>query len=148
MTRDGPGAATWENVTLGAEPVLGFEESGFHAPEQIEGAPGRWTNGLATLKVPLSPRALPRRLEIETTAPGRRGARLRLRANGEELWHGRVPPDTWAQTFDLEKVRMERELLIELASDTFTPAERYEGSTDERRLGVAVRGIRLTSRDR
>jgi hypothetical protein len=36
-------------------------------------------------------------------------------------------------------------LVIELESDTFTPADRVEGSTDERTLGVAVRGIRLTA---
>ena len=39
-------------------------------------------------------------------------------------------------------------LLLRLESDTFSPAEKHEESPDVRDLGVVVRGIRLTTRDR
>jgi hypothetical protein len=42
---------------------------------------------------------------------------------------------------------MDDVLLIELESDTFSPADEHPESRDTRRLGVAVRGIRLTARD-
>ena len=140
-SRDAGNAAAYEGVTLGAEPVLGFEESGFYLPERIEGAPGRWTNGEATLRVPLDPRRPPRLLELETMAPGRKGARLRVLANDTELWNGRVPPDAWSKTFSLADVPMNDLLLLELESDTFSPAESHPDSPDTRSLGVAVRRI-------
>jgi hypothetical protein len=136
---------SYEGVTLGVEPLFGFRESGFHLPEEFGGAPGRWTKGTATLRVPLDPRNLPRILEIETIIPGRDGARLRVVTNGTELWRGRVPSDGWSKTFSLEQVPMVDELLIKLKSDTFSPAESLPGSRDARRLGVVVRGIRLTA---
>jgi hypothetical protein len=145
--RDSWGARAYEGVTLGAEPVIGFEESGFYEPERIEGTPGRWTKGDATLSVPLDPRKPPRLLQIETIAPGRDRVRLQVLANGIELWDQRISPGPWSKTFSLEQVPMNDELFIELKSDTFSPAERHPDSTDERRLGVAVRAIRLTARD-
>jgi hypothetical protein len=148
MAPDREDVAAYEGVTLGAEPVLGFDDSGFYLPGQIEGAPGRWTNGSATLRVPLSSRNLPTLLRIETAAPGRKGARLRVLANGVELWNQRIPPETWSKTFELEQVPMNDVLLIELESDTFRAADEHEYSPDVRDLGVAVRAIRLTARDR
>jgi hypothetical protein len=135
----------YEGVTLGAESVLGFEDSGFHLPETFDGAPGRWTDGSATLRVPLRGRKPPRRLAVETLAPGRDGARLQVRANGVELWRGRIPSELWSRTFGLEQVPLGDELLIELESDTFVPAESLPKSRDTRRLGVVVRGVRLTA---
>ncbi len=140
-------ARDYEGVTLGADYRRGFEESGFHLPEQIEGVPGRWTDGAATLRVLLDRRKLPKLLELETMAPGRDGAQIRVLANGVELWHQKISPDPLSKTFSLEQVPMTDELLIELKSDTFTPAQKDPQSRDERRLGVAVRGIRLTARE-
>ncbi len=135
----------YEGVTLGAERVLGFEDSGFHLPESFEGARGRWTDGAATLRVPLSPDDRPRRLAIETVAPGRDGAHLRILANGVELWQGWIPAAPWSETFRLDTIPLDDELLIELESDTLRPSESQEGSGDTRGLGVVVRAIRLTA---
>ena len=63
-------ARDFEGVTLGADYRRGFEESGFHLPEQIEGVPGRWTDGAATLRVLLDRLKLPKQLELETMADG------------------------------------------------------------------------------
>jgi hypothetical protein len=147
QARARPAAEAYTGVTLGAEPVSGIQETGFHRVEQIGGTPARWTNGAASLQVPLDPANLPQSFEIETAAPGRTGARLQLLANGVELWHQKTPPHAWTQTFSLEQVPMEDELFIELNSDTFVPAESLEGSGDQRRLGVVVKGIRVQARE-
>jgi hypothetical protein len=141
-------AGAYEGLTLGVDLQPGFQESGFHSSEQIEGAPGRWTNGAATLKIPIEPKNPPRLVRIETVAPGREVAQLQVLANGFELWNEPVSAAPWSKTFRLEQVPMNDVLLIELRSDTFSPAERHPESPDVRRLGVAVRGIQLTARDR
>jgi hypothetical protein len=140
-------AGAYEGLTLGVELRSGFQESGFYSSEQIEGAPGRWTNGAATLKIPIDPKDPPRLLRIETIAPGREVAQLQVLANGLELWNEPVSADPWSKTFRLEQVPMNDVLRIELRSDTFSPAEEYPESPDMRRLGVAVRGIHLTAHD-
>jgi hypothetical protein len=140
-------AVSYEGVTLGAEPKFGFQEVGFYLPERFLGVPGRWTNGDAALKVGFGPANPPQLLEIETMVPGRDGAQLQVLANRIELWNQRVPPDLWSKTFKLEHVPLNKVLLIELISDTFSPGEKHPDSEDKRRLGVAVTRIRLTARD-
>jgi hypothetical protein len=68
-------------------------------------------------------------------------------ANGVELWNQWIPGDVWSKVFSLEQIPLEEALLIELKSDTFSPAESLPGSSDKRSLGVMVRGIRLTARE-
>jgi hypothetical protein len=135
---------TYEGVTLGVRPLPGIQEFGFHLPEDFGGVPGRWTNRVATLRVPLGPGSPPRVLGVDLLVPGRDGARLQLLANGVELWSGWVPSEGWSRSFRLEPVPVRRELLIKLKSDTFVPAESLEESGDRRTLGVVVRGIRLS----
>ena len=129
---------SYEGVVLGADPKFGVQEAGFHLPENFLGAPGRWTNGFAALKVRFDPESPPKMLEIETIVPGRDGALLQVLANRVELWHEKIPSVPWSRTFKLDPVPMNDQLLIELKSDT---------SQGKRRLGVVVRGIRLTAHD-
>jgi hypothetical protein len=144
----GLGGVAYEGVTLGAKRRLDLQESGFYREESFQVGPGRWTNGAASLRVPLDSRSLPRTLEIETFVPSREGTRLQVLANGVELWHRPVPAGAWSRTFSLEDVPLGDELLIELNSDTFSPAESRRGSNDRRVLGVVVTGIRLGRADR
>ena len=139
------GSAVVEGLTLGAAQVLGVPESGFYGPERFDAMPARWTNGTARLRILLDPRHLPTRLEVATAAPNRDGALLRVTANGVDLWSGPIPPESWSQSFDLAGVPMRKILNLELASDTFRPADTIEGSTDPRTLGVMVRSIRLSA---
>jgi hypothetical protein len=98
--------------------------------------------------VPLVAGHRPHALEIDVVAPTRKSARLRVNANGIELWQGSVPPSGWSATLALDRVPLTDELRIVLESDTFTPAVRSGSSDDARRLGVMVRAIRLQSRSR
>ncbi len=134
---------SYVGLTFGTEPVPGFREVGFHPPELFDDKRARWTNGAAKLSVPMDPQHLPQSLEIEASAPGRHATRLQILANGVELWHQRIPDHGWSQTFSLEGVELSDTLLLEFHSDTFTPSESLEGSTDHRILGVVVNGLRL-----
>ncbi len=80
---------------------------------------------------------------VATAAPGRDRARLTVRANGIQLWNRPIPPDPWSRSLDLAGVALGNELVVELDSDTFCPADTPDGSTDHRTLGIMVRQIRL-----
>lgn len=136
--------SSYLDKTLGHEPIRGVGESGFHATETLDRQPVRWTNGAATLEVPLDPQSLPRWLEIEVAAPGRSGVRLLVLANGVELWQSPVSEQGLSTRLDLDKVPRGDSLQIELRSESFIPAQTVPGSTDSRRLGVLVKGLRLT----
>jgi hypothetical protein len=143
--RDRLAAAVSTGMTIGLEPIFGVPESGFYRPELVGGEPARWTDGAATLTVPLNPGNPPRQLEIETSAPGRDLVHLQVLANDAELWNGPIPAERWSHALELGGVPASDTLLIELNSDTFVPAEVREGANDRRKLGFAVRGIRLTA---
>ena len=128
---------------LGAERRADLQEAGFYRQEVFDGAPGRWTNGAATLSVPLDPQRPPRWLEIETLAPGPDRADLQMLANGVELWNQPIPRHRWRKRLPLNRVRRGNALVIELKSNTFSPAGRQPSSGDRRRLGIVVLGIRL-----
>ncbi|MGB5160083.1 MAG: hypothetical protein WBO69_11450 [Thermoanaerobaculia bacterium] len=135
--------ANYLTATLGAAPAFRVQESGFYAQEWLQGAPARWTNGAAKLRVPLDPAHMPRDLEIDTVAFNRDEVQLQVVANGVELWNQSIPAEGWSGSFELEQVPLHDELLIELNSDTFTPSEGPSGPVTQRHLGVIVKGIRL-----
>jgi hypothetical protein len=135
--------AEYAGIRLGAEPRFRIQESGFHAQEWVNGAPARWTDGAAKLRVPFDPGHPPRSLEIEIVAYDRDRVVLQVMANGIELWNREIPPEGWSKSFDLEHVPLGDSLLIELNSDTLTPLEDPAGPSTGRSLGVMVKGIRL-----
>jgi hypothetical protein len=139
------GSAVVGGLTLGTAQVLGVPESGFHRPESFGSMPARWTDGTARLYILIDPERPPARLEVATAAPGRKDARLRVTANDVDLWSGPIPSGPWSRSFDLADVPMRDALNLELASDTFRPAETVGGSKDHRTLGVMVRSIRLSA---
>jgi len=128
--------------------VWGTKIQGFLSQECIEGRPCRWTNGRARVAVPLDPRFPPGQgLEIELSTSNPLGAGLCVRTNGTELCRDRVLVDEiWSKTVRFPKGLWHCQwLVVELLSDTFVPREAIKGSNDERRLGVLVRKIGLTS---
>ena len=135
---------------LGAERVRGVAESGFYNTEWGQSdEPFRWTNGSARLIVPFGgpvPVALHVRLGLGVPKP----TKLTIRANGTPLFDETVKPQTeWARTFDLAGVVTDSPLTIEIVSDTFIPSGAKNQGTDDRDLGVCVRGVTLldTARD-
>ena len=125
---------------LGVRRVAGVEESGFHNTEGGRTAdPFRWTDGSARLVVPFdgpAPTALHVRLGLGVPRP----TRLTIRANDAPLFDEAVPPQTeWSRRLELPRPVAASPITIEILSDTFTPSQ----ATDDRTLGVCVRGITL-----
>ena len=134
--------------TLGSE--LGpsnhwlVRESGFYRTEAQGTA--RWTDGNAVLHVPIAEDEAADRLEIDLLWTGPLGATVEIFYNDHSLFSEYVPSGEWQRTFDLPAASdIGGEAEIRLESSTFVPADVMEGSTDQRTLGIMVRGLRLLS---
>ena len=145
-SREALAEAATAGLLLGASQVLGYPESGFYGAERHGDSAARWTNGAASLRIPMHRTHRPGRLEVATVVPGRDWTNLRVRANGVVVWDGSVASGPWSRSFELTGVALGDELLVELLSETFCPAEMIDGSTDRRTLGVKVLSIRLLPR--
>jgi hypothetical protein len=145
------GGPSFIGILLGSQQVPGVEESGFSMQEFGRDQPFRWTDGNARLVIPLRkgeppPKGLLVRLRVHRLG-AKKGAHVRIVANGRELFSGAIPRDASEKTLDLAGVEMGQEVAVQIESDTFVPAGSLEGdgrvSTDERTLGVQVLGVLL-----
>ena len=119
-------------------------ETGFYNTE-AEGM-ARWTDGNAVLHVPIPDDEVADRLAIDLLWTGPLGATIEIFYNDQSLFNGFVPSGEWQRTFDLPATSdTGDEVEIRLESSTFVPADVMEGSSDERTLGIMVRGLRLLS---
>jgi serine/threonine protein kinase/WD40 repeat protein len=130
---------------IGNQVVPGVQEEGLFGPETTKAlGTFRWTNGAAKLTAQLEtekPRAL--HVLLGMTVP--RTPRVTIKVNGRTLFEEQVPvAQSWARTFDISDMRLGREMVIEILSDTYVPADINRGS-DRRTLGVCLRGITLLS---
>ena len=136
------------NITLGNKRGLGIGESGFYGQEFLDKTPVRWTNGAAKLIVPLKETRLPSAMLIDIGPTGiDNEKRLKILANGHMLFDGHIPDKGFSQSFSLFDVTLGKQLTIELLSDTHIPRETIKGSSDNRTLGIFVKGIRLLDHD-
>lgn len=116
-------------------------ESGFHRTEAAGAA--RWTDGRAELQVPIRQGEAPERLAIDLMWTGPLGATIDIVYEDHTLFSGYVPNGEWQRTFPLPTIPSTDEVEIRIESSTFVPVDVLEGSSDERTLGVMVRGLRL-----
>jgi hypothetical protein len=128
---------------FGCEPIPGVEESGFLKPEQLDGRPFRWTNGLAKLVVPIDKNNPPRSMDVNFRLGKAKGTLLQIYVNDQRLYDQVVPRGDFIKSFDLAKIKLGGEVTIKLVSDTWFPRIEEPGSGDPRALGVDVRAIRL-----
>jgi hypothetical protein len=129
------------DTSLGWRWFPGVWESGFHASERDRAGRFRWTDGRATLVVPVN--EFPARL-ITHLSPSRPDANVRIIVNGVELWDGAYPGGR--RSLDLAACPVSDWVTIQLMSDVIVPRDHTPESRDERRLGVAVREVRLATR--
>lgn len=127
---------------FGVAPIPGTTESGFHGPELLDGKPARWTDGDARLQLSLGAGAPPRSIRVDLAGPSP-ATTLEVVVNGKSLLKESVPAGTWSTTKPLDGVTLGRVLSVELRSGTFVPHEKNAASSDARRLGVMLSGIRL-----
>jgi hypothetical protein len=117
-------------------------ETGFHNTEAAGTA--RWTEGNATLQIPIPEGEPPGRLVVDLMWTGPAGATIEVVYDDHSLFSGYVPSGEWQRTFSLPPTPNARdEVEIRLESSTFVPADVMEGSADQRTLGIMVRGLRL-----
>ena len=137
------------NVVLGCARVDGVEESGFHYQEYNGSEPFRWTNGAATLLIPID--TPPQRVWVSgvTLRPDFDPVTFEILVDGNSVFEGVVPPGKWEKTLDLASHPFSEQVMIELRSDTFVPEGVMDGgaNTDMRELGLQIRGIMLQHDD-
>lgn len=132
-------------VRFGARPSWLAPEAGFHGQETSGGQPVRWTDGNATIRIPVFGGRTDRiRLDLASAAPG--GTKLRITVQGRDVAEINVPSEGWSGLIQIPLAES-GEVTIELASSTFVPAEVLPSSNDTRVLGVMVRGIILVPED-
>jgi hypothetical protein len=133
-----------EDMPLGVREVAGVAEAGFHGPEMVAGRLCRWTNGAASLTVPLGG-PVPRALALSAWIPERPEYWVRVTVNGKTLFDGPVRQGSfWSRELSLEGVELKENARIELESSTFFPPS----PTDRRTLGIRLTRLSLlTDRD-
>ena len=117
-------------------------ESGFHNEDVATEEIGRWTDGDATIAIPLTSFApVPEALVVRLHAREPNGAQLVIDANGLTIFDAHVPGGESALRVPLPSaLRGANVLTLRFISDTFTPAD-TDSSGDRRRLGIFLRGV-------
>lgn len=126
--------------------VIATGLDGCYVQEFLHGIPVRWTNGNARLEVGLSQNRLPKAISVDIASTGGvKEKKIRLFVNGYELFNGQITDGGFSQIFSLAGVPLEGEerLTIELMSDIHVPSQVIKDSSDNRALGVLLKGIRL-----
>src|SRR5262245_4508934 len=139
------GAKSYADVPLGVANVPEVMEAGFHGPNVNSGQPSRWTNGAASLTVPLGGK-VPRLLALTLEIPDLPKYRVNVSVNGHKLFDDEVPPnDLWSTELLLEGLNLGESSHIELNSSTVVPADSDPKSLDRRKLGVNVKRLILVT---
>ncbi len=126
--------------------MLGLEHDGFFAAERWSEGVVRWTDGDARITIPIDPRLMPRALHLKILKSGPRGARLRITANGNEIfdqWVPRIRGTSWQRRVSLAGLAPADQLELRLRSGTHIPRREFHASDDGRRLGLALHELRL-----
>jgi glycosyltransferase involved in cell wall biosynthesis len=110
---------------------------GFYGAERDGEEMLRWTNGHATLKIPLTSNQTPVRLQISTLAE----TRLEIRLNGQAIHTVDLQPDGSRLPIELAaKADRTGMAMIDLTNEAHPQPI---GSRDTRSVGVALRGIEI-----
>ena len=136
------------NNVIGNKKSLGIREFGFYPQEFIGSTPVRWTNGKGILVIPIDEKRKPKEVDIDIASTGTgKSKKIKIIANGYKLFEGEIPDGGWSHTVSLAHVPLGKELILELLSDTHIPKDIIKGSSDVRKLGVFVRGIKFLDKN-
>jgi hypothetical protein len=137
------GTQEYVNVPLGGDFVPGVEEAGFYKADKEGDSSVRWTTGAAQLKVPVRQKR-PRALVVTMDVPEQLKDRLGIVVNGRKLVDEPAQAkNNWTRNLSLDGVDFQEQLLIEVRSSTWIPAQAIVGSTDQRALGVRLKKVLL-----
>jgi hypothetical protein len=131
------------DTMLGHRWIPAIAETGFYEDENDAAGPFRWTNGRATMVIPLKNKDRPQSLLVQLDRPQDRWLQISVdhREVLKEQGGSRGEAIAWERTIDLSGLELGKEVIVEIASDTRPePTEATRGE-----LGVRVRGIKLLS---
>jgi choline-sulfatase len=120
-----------------------IRESGVYPPRlHAKDVTVRWTDGAA--EVVVGSLEDPGGLWVDIAWTGPRSTRLEIRVNQQTLFSGTVPSGAWSRALSLDGVDLGyEETSIEIMSDSFVPSKVIPGNTEDNRLGVAIRSLRI-----
>ena len=122
----------------------GVDSAGLYPQEWWGDRPARWTDGAASLVIPIDQARPPKGLELSLLHTGPQGAALEILVNGCQLFEQELPPGEESLTMGLSPCALDGDRLkIDLISSTFVPAKVNPKSTDQRHLGVAIESLTL-----
>jgi hypothetical protein len=128
---------------FGAATPPGVTATGFYPAESWPIGAVRWTNGQASIQIPvLKPAFAARNLYVDIASVGPSRNRVVISANGRELFSGKLGKGRSRLLLSLENVPAESPLDVQIQSRTFVPAE-SSTSADARTLGVALHDLRV-----
>lgn len=128
------------DVNIIEENVIGIQRSGFYSLENVNDELAVWTNGNASIIIPIED-CSPHRLTIDIFEG--MGMNFKLIVNGVELDNISLPYGKWSNTYNLASLAFQDCIEIGLISGTFVPAKSHAASTDYRTLGIMVQKISL-----
>lgn len=152
--KDSSGWALWEMEdccstthlsaqNCGGTRVDGIKDKGFHETESWPAGQVRWTNGHASLLIPVAKGELAAsNLFLDVVSVGPQANRVAIVANGHQIFSGKLPRGRSRLVLPLANVPSANNLDLRIDSKTFIPAEAGD-STDKRELGIAIRSLRL-----
>ena len=133
------------DVPLGGKYVPGVKEAGFSFHEAYGDQSCRWTDGSATMTIPLAGKK-PRALALSAFIPSQQGYSVRVTANGKKLFDGPVQSNNlWSVELPLSGVDLGNSIHVELDSSTLVPAKVDTKNRDSRVLGIRVLRLQLLS---
>lgn len=133
------GGETFLDRELGSRAVAGVNTEGLYGEEGDETFRYRWTNGKATITVPLPRNAQsPQYLVVALRIPD--NYKVSVLVNNQTLANERVSPGTWIKRLSLPKESVAGKTRISIQSDTFVPAP------GARTLGVQLVSLKLQSK--
>jgi hypothetical protein len=117
----------------------GVTHEGFHHVEQADATPFHWTDGAASIRVPIDPAHKPTTLSISVLFTAKAGMRLQVLVDDCEVASEKLPGGPSWKSFTLGACQPSgRWATIRLVSETVQP-----GGRDMRRLGVALSRVAL-----
>jgi hypothetical protein len=132
-------------VRFGGAPQWAAAANGFHPVQVIDGQTMRWTNGDASLSIPIEGAAAPDHITISIADTGPNGGPLRILLNGSVLFDGNVAPGPWSAEYDINQrpdLRLGDTANVEIVSDTFegAPVDQFDHQTQ---FGVLLDSVML-----
>ncbi len=133
----------YDNFTIGHQKIEGIDEEGFFQDEYADGQFFRWTTGTASLSFPMEKEYRPEAMSLSIIGFKAGGCRLRVSYNDRVIYDDVLTIEHTILDLDIpEDMPSSDRGTIQFVTETFKPSD-YNGSTDNRDLGIRIKGLRI-----